>query len=89
MNSEAMKLCGPGLFGVLLMFQPATPVCAQGGVIEEVVVTARKRTENLQEVPVAVSAVSGEDLELQSATEFTDVGLQIPNLFISETHGKL
>ena len=36
---------------------PVTPVFAQSGVLEEVVVTSRKRTENLQDVGFAVSAL--------------------------------
>ena len=41
------------------------PVLAQDGaaMIEEIVVTARRREENLQEVPIAVSAFSAADLE--------------------------
>ena len=31
--------------------------------IEEVVVTARKRSENLQEVPIAISAIDAETME--------------------------
>lgn len=73
-----------GVSATLLSSMPAVPALAQNAVIEEIVVTARKRSESLQEVPVAVSALTNEDLERQSATEFTDIALHIPNLFISE-----
>ena len=41
----------------------ATPVWAQGSaMLEEVVVTASKRQQTLQEVPIAVSVVSSETI---------------------------
>jgi outer membrane receptor protein involved in Fe transport len=49
-------------------------------VLEEVVVTAQKRTERLQDVPVAVSAVSGETLEAVHATSLADYAAYIPSL---------
>lgn len=64
---------------------PSLPVFASDKVIEELVVTARKRAESLQDVPIAVSALSGDDLEVQSATEFTDIAAQVPNVIITET----
>ena len=43
--------------------QTATGPAAHGAALEEIVVTARKRAESLQETPDAVSAVSAEALE--------------------------
>ena len=87
-----MKLTVPnkliiGMSATFLSSLPITPIFAENTAIEEIVVTARKRAENLQDVPVTVSAFSGEDLEYQSATEFTDIAVQVPNLFISEVQG--
>lgn len=48
-------------------------------VIEEVVVTARKRAETIQEVPVAVSALSGERLEQMDAQSAMDLSATVPN----------
>lgn len=75
------------LLAILLLATPTVPVFAQDAIIEEIVVTARKRAENLQDVPVAISAFTSEDLQRQSVTEFTDVALQTPNLLISEVQG--
>ena len=58
---------------------------ARSTVIEEVVVTARKREESLQEVPVAVSAFDEDQLESQSIQEFIDVEGQIPGVMIQQT----
>ncbi|RMF75036.1 MAG: TonB-dependent receptor [Acidobacteria bacterium] len=48
----------------------------------EVKVTARKREENVQEVPVAVSVVQGEVLEDQAAEDLSVVQQNVPNLAI-------
>src|SRR5688500_14512716 len=45
----------------------------------DIVVTARRREESLQDVPIAVTAYSGELLERQGAIDITDVGDTTPN----------
>jgi iron complex outermembrane receptor protein len=52
--------------------------------VEEIVVTARKRAESLQEVPVAISAFSGDELRNQSIQEFVDLGAQLPGVYITQ-----
>lgn len=64
------------------------PAIAQN-VIEEVLVTARKRTENLQDVPAAVSAYSGDELEDRGVDNIVEVARLTPNLTINETSGLL
>ena len=49
--------------------------------VGDIVVTARKRSERLQDVPVAVSAVSGDALLAQGATNVQDVARAAPGLF--------
>jgi iron complex outermembrane receptor protein len=49
---------------------------------EEIVVTARKREENLQEVPIAVTAVSGDRLEETAAADISELQTQVPNLTV-------
>lgn len=71
---------------------PSTAL-AQALVLEEVIVTSQKRAQNLQDVPIAVSAVSGEKINdigiinLQEVTLYTpnvniNSGASQPNLFI-------
>ena len=49
-------------------------------VLEEVVVTARKREESLQETPVAVSAFTGQSLEELGLTNISDLTKVVPNV---------
>lgn len=53
-----------------------------------VTVTARKREENVQEVPVAVTVVTGEILEDQGAADISEIQAQVPNLSIYEGRGQ-
>jgi outer membrane receptor protein involved in Fe transport len=48
--------------------------------VEEVVVTARKRTESLQDVPLSVSALQESDLEDRGVNVFEDYLLQLPGV---------
>ena len=48
--------------------------------LEEVVVTARKREEGLQDAPIAISAFSGEDLEARQMDDLSGIGASTPNL---------
>lgn len=50
--------------------------------VSEVVVTAEKRAENIQQTPLAVSAVSTELLNQIHATALTDIGAYVPALQI-------
>jgi iron complex outermembrane recepter protein len=59
----------------------AFPVLAQEGGLDEIVVTARYREENVQTTPISISAFSGEDLEIRSIESVEDIGLVIPNAY--------
>jgi iron complex outermembrane receptor protein len=45
--------------------------------LDEVVVTARKREESLQDIPIAISAVTAEQLEERGITKLEDLTLQV------------
>ena len=57
--------------------QAAAPTPAADG---EIIVTAQKRAERLRDVPLAVSAVSGDSLAAQQITTATDLRLISPSL---------
>jgi iron complex outermembrane recepter protein len=67
---------------------PASPPPAQASedAIDEIVVTARRREESLQQVPLSVAAISGEELEARSISNLEDLGQSTPNFTFSETY---
>ncbi|MDY0005894.1 MAG: TonB-dependent receptor [Spongiibacteraceae bacterium] len=48
--------------------------------IEEVVVTAQKRAENLQETPIAISALTSNDMEKRGIFDYQDIVKSMPTL---------
>ena len=62
----------------------AMPTMAQDevgvGLLEEVVVTARKRAETLLDIPVAVTAFSADEIEAKGIEGLADVALFTPGL---------
>ena len=64
------------------------PAHAQGrssALLEEIVVTARKREENLQDAPIAVSAFTGDALDFRGVTEIGKLDQFVPNLVLNES----
>ncbi len=57
-----------------------TPVYAEPGMLEEVVVVARKREESLQDTPVAVSAFNPAQMREAQITNVADLARQVPGL---------
>ena len=59
--------------------QQAAPSARAGG-LEEIVVTARKRAENLQEVPVSISVLSSSDLQNKNIEDMRSLSQYLPNV---------
>ena len=59
---------------------------AAQAMIEDIVVRARKKSaaERAQDVPIALSAVSGAQIEAMFATDLTDVGQTLPNVRLDD-----
>jgi iron complex outermembrane receptor protein len=60
---------------------------AAGASDQQIVVTARRRNELLIDVPVAVTAYSGEQLDRQGALDITDVADTTPNVTLEVSRG--
>src|SRR5438874_8729172 len=61
----------------------ATADASSGG-LQEVVVTARKREENLQDVPISIDVFTQKDLQNLAITQFDDYAAKVPSIsFIS------
>jgi iron complex outermembrane receptor protein len=58
---------------------------ADPGVIDEIVVTARKRAEDLRDVPLSITAFSSEQLERRNIESLADVAAATPGLTYFET----
>jgi iron complex outermembrane receptor protein len=52
--------------------------------VEEVVVTAQKRSENLQRVPIAITAVTGQALQAKGIQNVFDLNSTVPSLNIQK-----
>jgi iron complex outermembrane receptor protein len=59
------------------------------GTLAEIVVTAQKRAENLQNVPIAISTVSGSQLAAMAANNITAVADMTPGLQMATAQGSL
>ncbi len=60
---------------------------AQEGGLDTIIVTAQKKQENIQQVPIAVSALSGEALANQQIDSILDMQSLAPGLQVSEAAG--
>lgn len=56
---------------------------ADQGMVEEILVTARKREESVLEIPESLAVISGDDIARQNLRTLDKVGLMVPNLNLS------
>jgi iron complex outermembrane recepter protein len=78
---KRIRLGGSVAASVFVMAAPAS--AADTRVIEEIVVTAQKRSENLQDVPVPVTALSGENLATNNQLRLQDWYTSIPSFTVA------
>ncbi len=82
LNLLARHAFVPGLAGVLLILDPSAAAAQEAGAdegFEEITVTARRREETLQEVPIAVTAYTAEALAEAGAVDITALSQTTPN----------
>lgn len=68
---------------IAFLLSPITLVWAQGGALEEVIVTAQKREESIQDVGIAITAFSGEQLKTFGFVHNTEIAAFTPGVHIS------
>src|SRR5262245_30492230 len=68
------------LFVALVATAQAVAQTTPKGTLEEVVVTAQRRQENLQDVAAAITAMSGDALSRQHLSGNADLARQVPSL---------
>ena len=79
-------LCGPLIAGAQNL-QTAAGQTADFSDIPEIIVTAQRREESAQNVPIALSTVTGSQLEIQGITNTLDIGRAVPSLIVTQTAG--
>ena len=80
-RKTSLALSITSLMGVAPAFAEESPQTEQQDLtIEQVVVTAQKREQNLQDVPISVSVVNAEELERQFITETISLAESVPSL---------
>src|SRR5512140_3731419 len=77
MSNNALRSAIAAVLGVFAAAAQAAPTSG----LEEVVVTAQRRSEAIQDVPIAVTALSNTQLERLNVTETLDLIKLIPNAF--------
>ncbi len=79
----------PVILGVVAViatgFTSSRAQAQQASLLEEIVVTARMRAENLQEVPVTVSVFTAADIDQIGVSSMRDYAQLVPNFFLVET----
>ena len=79
----ALGLCAPAVYA-----QDASGGAeAEQGALETITVTARKREETIQDVPVAVTAFTPDALDKLNVEDLSDLDGQVPNLTIYAARG--
>ena len=82
-----MRVFAGVMGGLLIAMSPPTFAQDQGaGTIEEVVVTAQRVEQNVQQVPIAVTALSGTALEDNQVINPSDLQLSAPNVSFTATN---
>jgi iron complex outermembrane receptor protein len=73
-----------GLFGTALdaQAQQASTAASESGGIEEIVVTAQRREENIQQVPISISAFTADTLQSRNLTDIHALGNLTPGVNI-------
>jgi len=81
-NATRASLLASVCLGSLATTLPAVAQdnAGSGFSLEEIQVTARRRTESLQDVPIAVTAFSADELALRGASDITDIAQVAPSV---------
>jgi iron complex outermembrane receptor protein len=69
----------------IALAQADQPTAAPAAGLEEIVVTARRREERVQTVPIAITAFSQQDIEQKHITQIADLAKNVPSLAATQT----
>jgi outer membrane receptor protein involved in Fe transport len=77
---------GIGAFALLATFSLSISAQEAGTGIEEVIVTAQRTAESIQDVPIAVTAMTGDMLEEKQVITVSDLQMNAPNVSFTPTN---
>lgn len=83
------SVAATALLAAALVATPAMAQSDQAGPaqVEEVVVTATRRSESLQDVPLSITAIGAEEIRQTGSVRFNDLSYSLPNVAILENSG--
>ncbi len=81
------RLSSTGVLACSIISAAAYGQADANRIIDEVIVTAQKRSQSLQDVAVAVSAFTGDTLETRGIGKSNELATQVPNLAIATNGG--
>ena len=73
-------LCQALAIGTATTALSNAPLATAQGALEEIIVTAQRREESLQDIPMSVSAFSSDALEVRVIEDMADLQFAVPNL---------
>lgn len=85
----ALRWAAPALVSfstVAMAQQEQDSAAAEVGVLEQVTVTAQRRSENLQDVPVALTVLDEKALRAQGVQELTSLAASVPSLTVTRVN---
>ena len=82
MYSKALNIICKSILVVPFL---ATSMASISAELEEIVVTAQKRSESLQEVPISIVAFSGDEIERLNISNTIDLVKNIPGIFLTRS----
>lgn len=85
LTSVAALICGYAVFGAAPVQAAESAAEAEEASVSEIVVTARRRDERLQDVPAAITAVGRSTLDRYSVATVQDVAKMVPQLLVTKT----
>ena len=65
----------------------AAPVAQAQAILEEVLVTAQRKAESLQDAPIAITAFQAEDIAARGIRDVQDISNFVPNINIAPSPG--
>lgn len=83
-SSLTLSLAIAQLFAAPVVMAQTEPAAAG---IEEIIVTAQKRKENLQDVPISIQALGAKELEKKNIVTLADLGAEVPGLNLAPYPG--